>query len=894
MGFMMQWGANRHECRFRGTADASACRNFFLNRNSPLLARSHMSDSSPSIDSPEPPKRMTPELLAPAGDWTCVTAAIENGADAVYFGLDSGFNARARAKNFSLDNLDDLVATLHRRGVKGYVTLNTLVFHGELQRMAAAIERIAAAGVDAILVQDIGVARLAKRICPDLDIHASTQMTMTCAETIHAASELGLARVVLARELSVREISQIAHHTDMPLEAFIHGALCVAYSGQCLTSESLGGRSANRGQCAQACRLPYELIVDSEDRPLGDVRYLLSPQDLAGYALIPDLIDAGVCSLKIEGRLKTPEYVANITSHYRRAIDNAVAGRPLGVSDDDVRDMEMSFSRGFTPGWLEGNDHKRLVPGTESAKRGVLVGEVVGVGGGRVVVELSGRIARGDGVAFDGDRAAGHQQGGRIYGIWVDGKSIDGDVQSGEVELEFGREAINTMKIAPGSRVWKSDDPALNKRLRRTFTSADPLRRTRVDFTVLATAGQPLVITANCGGVEVAASSEEALQVARNRPAAAETIVPQVERLGATAFEAGEVVCEISGDPMVPASVLNHVRREVVDRLAKKLAEPPLRLIQRDTLDNLLNEVATSSGHAADTADASDAAAPALRVLCRSMEQVIAVAEMGVKRVYVDFQDIRQYRDAVAAVRPSGCEIFIASVRIQKPGERGLMKVLTRHEADGFLVRNLAALDYFREAGLKCIGDFSLNVVNPISAQWLLDRGCSQVTPSYDLNRDQLLEFVDAMAAEKLEVVLHQHMPMFHMEHCVFCAVLSPGTNKTNCGRPCDRHVVQLRDRVGMEHPLHADVACRNTLYNAVPQSGAEAYEDLAARGIGAIRVELLEQTAEELRPVVKAYQDLIAGRTSGGEVWRLLKASNRVGVTRGTLEAARNPLAIL
>lgn len=850
-----------------------------------------MSDSSLPIDSSETPKRLAPELLAPAGDWTCVTAAIENGADAVYFGLDSGFNARARAKNFSLDNLDELVALLHQRGVRGYVTLNTLVFHGELRRIADAIERIAAAGVDAILVQDIGVARLAKRICPDLDIHASTQMTMTCAETIHAASELGLARVVLARELSVREISQIAHHTDMPLETFIHGALCVAYSGQCLTSESLGGRSANRGQCAQACRLPYELVVDSEDRPLGDVRYLLSPQDLAGYALIPDLIDAGICSLKIEGRLKTPEYVANITSHYRRSIDNAVAGQPLGIRDDDVRDMEMSFSRGFSPGWLEGNDHKRLVPGTESAKRGVLVGEVMAVGGGRVIVELSGRIARGDGLAFDGDRAGGHQQGGRIYGIWVDGKSVDGAVQSGEVELEFGREAINTMKIAPGSRVWKSDDPALNKRLRRTFTSADPLRRTRVDFTVVATAGQPLVITAKCGGAAFEASSDEALQVARNRPATAEAIVPQVERLGATPFVAGEVVCHISGDPMVPASVLNHLRRELVDRLTTKLAEPPRRLIHRETLDSFLTEAATVGG---DIAAVVSPSSPELRVLCRSMEQVIAVAELGVKRVYVDFHDIRQYRDAVAAVRPSGCEIFIASVRIQKPGERGLMKVLTRHEADGFLVRNLAALDYFREAGLKCIGDFSLNVVNPLSAQWLLDRGCSQVTPSYDLNRDQLLELVDAMAAEKLEVVLHQQMPMFHMEHCVFCAVISPGTNKTNCGRPCDRHVVQLRDRVGMEHPLQADVACRNTLYNAVPQSGAEAYEDLAARGIGAVRVELLEQTAAELRPVVQAYQDLIAGRTSGGEVWRLLKASNRVGVTRGTLEAARNPLAIL
>jgi len=859
-----------------------------------LLAPELMTDSSLPIDPTQLNQPLAPELLAPAGDWDCVTAAIENGADAVYFGLDSGFNARARAKNFSLDNVDELMATLHRRGVKGYVTLNTLVFHGELPRLATAIERIARAGVDAILVQDLGVAKLAKQICPELDVHASTQMTLTCAETIQAATDLGLSRVVLARELSIREIKQIAHHTAMPLETFIHGALCVAYSGQCLTSESLGGRSANRGQCAQACRLPYELIVDGEDRPLGDVRYLLSPQDLAGYALIPELIEAGICSLKIEGRLKTPEYVANITAHYRRAIDNAMAGRPLDISLNDVREMEMSFSRGFSPGWLEGNDHKRLVPGTESAKRGVLVGEVLSTGGGRVIVQLQGPIARGDGVAFDGDRAGGHQQGGRIYGIWVKGISVDGQVDSGEVELEFGREAINTLKIAAGSRVWKSDDPALNKRLRKSFTSADPQRRSLVDFVVIAVTGEPLQITATCGSVSVEAAADTPLQGARNRPATAQSIEEQLSRLGGTAFDVGSIRCEIAGEPMVPASVLNSVRRELMERLSDQMAASPARTIQSDALDKLLHLSQCDNRPVANQVTSQSDRKPELRVLCRSLEQVKAVAEMGVRRIYVDFHDIRQYRDAVAIAHSQGTELFIASVRIQKPGERGLMKVLTRHEADGFLARNLAALDYFHAAGLAVVGDFSLNVVNPISADWLLQRGCQQVTPSYDLNREQLLELLDAMPPALVEVVIHQHMPMFHMEHCVFCSVLSPGTNKTNCGRPCDRHVVQLRDRVAMEHPLHADVACRNTLYNAVPQSGAEAYEEMESRGIGAVRVELLEQSPGELRNVVRAYQDLIAGRINGSEVWKILKAANRVGVTRGTLEAARNPLTII
>ncbi len=274
-------------------------------------------------------RRTPPELLAPAGDLECVRAAVENGADAVYFGLDAGFNARARATNISLEVLDELVAWLHRRQVKAYVTLNTLVFTDELPGVEQIVRRVAAAGVDAVLVQDLGLVQLIRRVCPELAIHASTQMTLTSAESIRHVESLGVERVVVARELSIDEIAAIHSQTAMPLEVFAHGALCVAYSGQCLTSESLGGRSANRGQCAQACRLPYTLVCDGRDVDLAGQQYLLSPQDLAAYELIPELIAAGVCSFKIEGRLKTPEYVANITRHYRQAID-ARRGRPAG------------------------------------------------------------------------------------------------------------------------------------------------------------------------------------------------------------------------------------------------------------------------------------------------------------------------------------------------------------------------------------------------------------------------------------------------------------------------------------------------------------------------------------------------------------------------------------
>ncbi|TWU02640.1 U32 family peptidase [Stieleria varia] len=836
------------------------------------------------------PARPTIELLAPAGDWDCARAAVENGADAIYFGLDCGFNARYRAKNFGLDDLPDLMRFLRQRGVRGYTTMNTLVFDSELPRFAEVIEQVAAAGVDAVLVQDLGVATLAHEICPDLEIHASTQMSMTSAETIAVARQLGLSRVVLARELSVKEITQIAAKTDMPLEVFIHGALCVAYSGQCLTSESLGGRSANRGQCAQACRLPYDLICDGEPRDLGDVKYLLSPQDLAGYAMIPELIDAGVASIKIEGRLKTPEYVANISRHYRAAIDEALATRMVSMSDVARQEMELSFSRGFSPGWLEGNDHKRLVPGKQSAKRGIHLGKVRSIRKERIQVELSAPIALGDGLAIQSQRVDTSEQalqGGRIYSLNTAWGNKQSSAEAGDVVwIGFGEDSIDWELIDIDADVFKNDDPKLNRRLRQSFSGADAVRRQPVDVTVQACVGQPLSLTATLpSGLTATAVSELPLEAARKHAATQSHLREQLDRFGATPFELGSVTMTIDGGPMVPASVLNQTRRELADRLMDMIANPQPRAIHRDAGAAML-------AHQVET-DCTNCN-PQLAVLCRNEEQLRAAVGSGVEMVYVDFHDVRKYGDAVAIARSSGVPIAIATVRMQKPSEMGLMRVLLRHQPEWILARNLAAIQFFIDAGVGVISDFSLNVANRLSARWLRDLGVQRVTASYDLNRDQLQALCDSGDGPSTEVVIHQHMPMFHMEHCVFCSVLSPGTNKTNCGRPCDDHVVQLQDRVGAAHTLQADVACRNTLYNAQPQSGAELVSSLQQRGVQWFRLEMLDQSADEVRQTIRLYRGLLSGESTPSEVWQRLNAVNRVGVTRGTLESERNPLAIL
>lgn len=835
-----------------------------------------------------------PELLAPAGDWDCVRAAVENGANAIYFGLDCGFNARERAANFAPDDLPDLMDFMHRRGVKGYVTLNTLAFPSELEVVEPLIRKLAETGVDAVLVQDIGVARLIRATCPDLPIHASTQMTLTSAECIEVAAELGIERVVLARELSVKEISSINEKTDMPLEAFVHGALCVAYSGQCLTSESLGGRSANRGQCAQACRLPYDLICDGEDVELGDVKYLLSPQDLAAYALIPDLMDAGICSLKIEGRLKQPEYVANITRHYDKAITSAVNGQLVQLSDQSVREMELSFSRGFSPGWFGGCDHKMLVPGLTSAKRGVFLGEVKSVQSNSVTVQLASPIAAGDGVVFDGDRANDREQGGRVFHILRNGRRLSETVSSGIVELEFGNDALRLDQLWSGQQIWKTDDPQLTRKLRQTFSSGKPQRRVAVDLKVFAAVDKPLRIEGSAAnGATCQVESESPLEEARRHPLTEDVLNEQLGRLGKTVFELNDLAASIDGSPMIPLSVLGSLRREMVQQLEDSSAVLPTRRIADESaLAVLRGTLPTRTAEASH--EGTDERTSELRVLCRSLTQLRNVLEAGVTSVMVDFQDIREYRQAVESAHAASAEVLIATPRIQKPGEMGIFKALEKHGADGILARNFAGLRYYLSAGVRVVADFSLNIANDLTAQFLMDQGSERVTASYDLNREQLLDLVEATPPEWLEVVVHQHMPMFHMEHCVFCAVMSPGTNKHNCGRPCDDHVVQLRDRVGMEHPLTADVGCRNTLFNAVPQSAAEAIPQLLKSGVRDFRIELLDSSPSEVSSIINLYRSLLSGKISPNQVWSKLKASNRVGVTRGTFEERRDPMAIL
>jgi len=842
-------------------------------------------------DAPRPLVR--PELLAPAGDWECVRAAVENGADAVYFGLER-FNARMRAKNFTQADLPALMEFLHKRGVRGYVTFNVLVFTAELPDAEDYLRTIIAAGVDAAIVQDIGICRLIRKISPDFPIHGSTQMTVTGDAGVEFARELGAELVVLARENSIKEINAIqdaqraSAQTPLPLEVFVHGALCVAYSGQCLTSESLGGRSANRGECAQACRLPYDLISDGQQVPLGDRKYLLSPQDLAGLDVLPELVKAGVASLKIEGRLKSPEYVASITRVYRQALDTIFAEQKTGFDAARAKyELSMTFSRGLYTGWFNGIQNQELAHGRFGTKRGVLLGKVTRVADDHVAIILESALKPGDGVVFDAGNHAAGEEGGRVYQVEPQ--------RNGETVLRFGHGDLNFRRIKPGNLLWKNNDPALDRELRTTF-EGEKIRFTRpVDVEVHGHAGTPLTLILNDReGHVVKLDSQVALAAAQNQPLTQQRLEEQLGRLGGTPFKLGTLTSHLEGAVMLPMSELNRLRRDASAELDRLRGLPKRwQLVAK-------SEIAAS---ALAPQSVATPAAPALIIVVRSLEQLDAtLAAGGFADIYCEFENPKHYRDAVEKFRawqaaPAGLQvsglspqvspaIWVAPPRIFKPGEEWILKQVRSSEADGYLVRNHEHLRFFKADRKR--GDFSLNVANPLTAEYFISHyGLERVTASYDLNVFQLESLLQAAPGAWFDLTIHQHMPMFHMEHCVFCAFLSKGKDYHDCGRPCEKHAVALRDRTGAELPLKADAGCRNTVYNNRAQTGAEYFQRFLELGARNFRVEFVNENAAEVARTIAHYQKLLRGEIGGADLWRELKLLNQLGVTRGQMETA-------
>jgi putative protease len=900
-----------------------------------------------------PRGRTRPEVLAPAGDLDALKAALAAGADAVYFGLQEGFNARARAGNFSFANLAETVARIHRAGARAYLAVNTLVFEPELEFVERVLRRAAECGVDALIVQDPAVAVLARELCPTLEVHASTQMTISSPEGAQFARSLGATRIVAPRELSVAELREFARRTDVELEVFIHGALCVAWSGQCLTSEAWGGRSANRGQCAQSCRMPYDLVVDGEVRELGDVKYLLSPKDLAGLRAVEELVDIGVHGLKIEGRQKGPAYVATATEMYRRWVDAVASERGASEADEEQlrRDLlraSLSYTRGFSDGFLGGSDHQTLVEGRFPKSRGVLLGRVVRVGRDEVLVERdregrpwTGALAAekraktpsgtpasalrglggaddassgpaagelepraGMGVVFDAGRPEDEREaGGPIFAVESDARGW---------RLRFGRPGPDLARVAPGQRVWVSSDPRIARDAERLVEGDEPQGRIAVELRVRGKAGEPLEVTACAldrfgrgSGPSVELRSETQLSPSSSRGIDEALLRDKLGAFGGTPFRLAALdASELESGLHLPVSELKALRRALASALLGPLERGAPREVSRASKFEALR----ASQRALRDPRWRAPLEPELVALCRTDEQLEAAIEGGVREVELDWMELVGLGRAVERARAAGLRVTLATVRVQKPGEEGFDRRLAALAPDAVLVRHWGALVHFqssREAARGAAndaagkaagaldasprapvlhGDFSLNVTNSITAAELFERGLDTLTPSYDLDRAQLEALLDHADPTRFTLVLYHRIPTFHTEHCVYSHLLSNGRDHRTCGRPCEHHEVSLRDHTQRTHPVIVDVGCRNTVFNSEAQSCARLAPALLARGVRRFRVEFVREPRAEALSILRAFSDLLAARISADEALHLAHAKAHLGVSNAPM----------
>eukprot|EP00804_Cyclotella_cryptica_P017395 CCRYP_016631-RD/>CCRYP_016631-RD protein AED:0.05 eAED:0.08 QI:0/1/0.83/1/1/1/6/2324/1131 len=1008
-------------------------------RKSPALWRHDMEYSLPSPASCTQPSStlppQPPELMSPAGGWTQLLAAVSNGADAVYLGLTS-YSARARACNFDPDpsllhssgdgqyvppqdgpaSLAHAVQYCHRHRVRVYVAFNTLVFDSELQEVERLIQQVWDCGVDAVIVQDVGVARIVMEVVEGrrrggeggkglngscMEIHASTQQSVTCGDGVEFARErTGATRVVLGRELSLSEITQVSTTVDTEIEVFVHGALCVSYSGQCFSSEAWGGRSANRGQCAQACRLPYGLIANGElkhlsfdgiegimgkpnGRSLGggaaardeEMGYLLSPQDLCGLDQVEELVKAGVSCLKIEGRLKDASYVAATTRAYRTAIDAAWSKvmngqsthnglnnkRILASPDEHVsrNDLTHVFARGqdeiydgLTPGFFEGAKHQRLVRGRSPRHRGQHLGRVDRTQNGALIVKLDERwlgrdeaaIKRGDGIVVDRGMPQEEELGGPVYEVkWIDSKD-------GIISLRFGRDverrwiendeavlrgkapptyykngqsygsSVSTVMAPKGSHVWITANAEIGNRMKR-LASLDP-PRFQAKLFVEGRVGEPLTIKIvdTSSGVIGEANSlgMGVLEVANGPGLEGESVRKAIGTLGGSQWSASKDDIDLSSlehGIWCPPSWIKDVRRRALQNLEEVFASVNQKSIEpaaaakeefsHQIVDNYLDRLRHENPE--PTAEMS------VSVLARSYDQVDALCKMiesnvdangkenhfnstVPKEIIVDFLEIDGIFAAVERVKElkkltPNLKVAVASPRIIKPGEEGIWRTLLKSEPDAILIRSSGLLRRLVNLGCsgvsipELIGDFSLNAANVITAYELLQSGLNRITASYDLSASAITDLGNLLGkqASQLEVVVHQHMPIFHTEHCVFARFLSGGNSYQDCGHVCTRNTIHLRDQNGKDNLVLADMGCRNTVFNSASQSGVYSIDDWKRAGINRLRIELVDESGDDAIKIVSAYMEHLSGQKTAWQVWQILEneirdSNGRVG----------------
>ena len=794
------------------------------------------------------------ELLAPAGSREALVAAVENGANAIYL-AGNAFGARAYASNFDREALREAIHFAHLRKVAIHVTVNTIVADEEMGPLRDYLRFLYEAGADAVLVQDLGVARVAHETVPDLPLHASTQMSVSSLEGVRALAELGFTRVVLARELSLKEIRHICAHAPVEIETFMHGALCVCYSGQCLMSSMIGGRSGNRGRCAQPCRLPYTLVDEKGQDVLGDKAgsYLLSPRDLSTIDVIPDLIEAGVSSLKIEGRMKRPEYVATVVRTYREAIDTYYAGKGYAVTQEERDDLAQIFNRDFTTAYLEGRPGKAMMSDRRPNNRGLLIGRVTAYDwDARIVtVKLSGRLGLGDQVDF------WVKVGGRVTATISSLRDAEGR------EVEEGQAGDTVSFAIPSAvrdhdRVFKVYDARLMERAKETYASGAPVRRIPVAIAVRAAVGEPLTVTIADGeGHRAEGKTDFIGEPARKRPLSEETIRKQVSRLGTSVYEMQSLNCEIAGEVMVPMSEINEARRKAVEALdALRLREIEVRPARPEP--KFTDRIARPTPKKAHFLVAVDTLGKAEAALAAGADGILFGGESYEHRVIAP----EEYERAWQMAREAGARIDFNTPRIVHDGQQKhverLLAAFAAFPPDAVHVHNIAMLALVRRLTDFAIhADYSLISYNKQTLAFLKDYGASSATLSPELTAKEIRQLAKESPLP-LTCIVHGRLELMVSNYCVTGSFLG-GCGEGPCTQPCTRGHFALKDRKDALFPLAMDQFCHMHVLNSKVLSMMPHAMKFRAAGIETMQIEAKAMGEKEIAAIVKAYRKAMA-----------------------------------
>ena len=794
------------------------------------------------------------ELLAPAGSREALVAAVENGANAIYL-AGNAFGARAYASNFDREALREAIHFAHLRKVAIHVTVNTIVADEEMGPLRDYLRFLYEAGADAVLVQDLGVARVAHETVPDLPLHASTQMSVSSLEGVRALAELGFTRVVLARELSLKEIRHICAHAPVEIETFMHGALCVCYSGQCLMSSMIGGRSGNRGRCAQPCRLPYTLVDEKGQDVLGDKAgsYLLSPRDLSTIDVIPDLIEAGVSSLKIEGRMKRPEYVATVVRTYREAIDTYYAGKGYAVTQEERDDLAQIFNRDFTTAYLEGRPGKAMMSDRRPNNRGLLIGRVTAYDWDRriVTVKLSGRLGLGDQVDF------WVKVGGRVTATIsaltdAKGRAVE-EGQAGDT-VSF---AIPSA-VRDHDRVFKVYDARLMERAKETYASGAPVRRIPVAIAVRAAIGEPLTVTlCDAEGHRGEGRTDFIGESARKRPLSEEIIRKQVSRLGTSVYEMKSLHCDIEGEVMVPMSEINEARRKAVEALdALRLKEIEAR--EHRPEPKFTDRIARPTPKKAHFLVAVDTLGKAEAALAAGADGILFGGESYEHRVIAP----EEYERAWQMAREAGARIDFNTPRIVHDGQQKhverLLDAFAAFPPDAVHVHNIAMLALVRRLTDFAIhADYSLISYNKQTLAFLKDYGASGATLSPELTAKEIRQLAKESPLP-LTCIVHGRLELMVSNYCVTGSFLG-GCGEGPCTQPCTRGHFALKDRKDALFPLAMDQFCHMHVLNSKVLSMMPHAMKFRAAGIETMQIEAKAMGEKEIAAIVKAYRKAMA-----------------------------------